>query len=297
LDVLFADREPTTRRLAVQLVEQSALQGTMSLGGLFVAVRGDRITGAILAEPAAGRGGSVFPPSCQKDEEDDSLDLVDAALEHLRQSGARWSYCLVPPNESQAIQRLVAGGFLVESEVVSMACPASGFGDSEPRDGLAFVSFRDELRDRMLSVVEQTYLDSRDCPSLSRLRSAADALESHRAAGPFEPRRWRFAVWNGQDVGCVLTAALHSEKSGILSYMGLVPSARGRGLGGALVREAQSIASRAGWHSLLLGVDLRNVPAIRLYEAAGFFRTDSHQLLLRSLIEGEARLNHSQTQP
>jgi ribosomal-protein-alanine N-acetyltransferase len=48
------------------------------------------------------------------------------------------------------------------------------------------------------------------------------------------------------------------------------PSAQGRGIGAALLRAAMADAAAAGASRMMLEVDCENVPARRLYEAAGF---------------------------
>ena len=52
-------------------------------------------------------------------------------------------------------------------------------------------------------------------------------------------------------------------------YLGLTPAARGCGLGRAVIERALSLA-RGCVPWLELAVDVRNTPALRLYEAAGF---------------------------
>ena len=77
-------------------------------------------------------------------------------------------------------------------------------------------------------------------------------------------------VARGVDVGCLLIADWPQNDQWELIYMGVVPEARGRGYGVAVVRQAQWLAGCAGRQRLVLAVDTANEPAMRVYAAAGF---------------------------
>lgn len=59
--------------------------------------------------------------------------------------------------------------------------------------------------------------------------------------------------------------------------MGLVPAARGRGLGQRLIEAALEAAFAAGMLRIALTVRSDNLPAIRLYERAGFVHEGVHR--------------------
>jgi ribosomal protein S18 acetylase RimI-like enzyme len=65
-----------------------------------------------------------------------------------------------------------------------------------------------------------------------------------------------------------------------ISYLGLVPEARGRGLGKELVRKALFEARAADALQLTLAVDERNWPARDLYQRMGFETFDSREVYL-----------------
>jgi ribosomal protein S18 acetylase RimI-like enzyme len=64
--------------------------------------------------------------------------------------------------------------------------------------------------------------------------------------------------------------------------MGVVPEARGQGLGISIVRHAQYLARAAGRERLVLAVDAANEPAIAVYAAAGFVCWDRRSVFLRA---------------
>ncbi len=56
----------------------------------------------------------------------------------------------------------------------------------------------------------------------------------------------------------------------VIHALGVHPAHKGRGFARELVRKAAETARRRGMHALRLDVLSDNVPAIRLYESAGF---------------------------
>lgn len=82
-------------------------------------------------------------------------------------------------------------------------------------------------------------------------------------------RRWTI---DGALSGIVLLA-FRGERAWVGGF-GVVPECRGRGLAHRYLEETLAIARAAGAASIELEVLVRNAPAIRLYERAGFRRID-----------------------
>jgi ribosomal protein S18 acetylase RimI-like enzyme len=62
-----------------------------------------------------------------------------------------------------------------------------------------------------------------------------------------------------------------------LTYIGVHPSARGKGVGGQLIHAFAEAARRAGYTSLVLSVETDNPAAIALYEKHGFIIRETFQ--------------------
>ena len=125
------------------------------------------------------------------------------------------------------------------------------------------------------SVLQATYVGSLDMPELEGARALDDILESHRAAGRFVAERWQLGRIPGKPeaAAVLLMAEVPGRDVWEVIYLGLTPAARGRGLGRAVLEHALGLArTRVPW--LELAVDLRNTPALRLYEATGFVARD-----------------------
>jgi len=120
------------------------------------------------------------------------------------------------------------------------------------------------------NVICQTYHDSLDCPELENLRDMEDVVQSHKAAGAFDPRWWKLMSHNGEPCGVLLLSLLPDSNSMELVYMGLTPAVRGKGLGQLLLHEATECSRQSGVSCLMLAVDCRNHFARKLYEQFDF---------------------------
>ena len=73
-----------------------------------------------------------------------------------------------------------------------------------------------------------------------------------------------------------------------LVYFGLVPAARGQGLGGRLLAKAELLARQQGRRRLIAAVDRQNLPALRLYAARGYIAIDQKSIFARFFGQSKA---------
>ncbi len=123
---------------------------------------------------------------------------------------------------------------------------------------------------RLAAVVEKTYIGSLDCPEVSGLRNVEETLTAYRLAGVWRADLWFIVRLQEQEIGCLLLGDRPTENCIELVYMGLLPEYRGHGFGSRLVEKAKSVTVHLGRSRLVAAVDIRNWPAIRVYEQAGF---------------------------
>lgn len=152
----------------------------------------------------------------------------------------------------------------------------------------------DELN-RFAAFVDQTYVETHDCPRLTEYRTALQTLRGYQASRAYAPDWWfRLAdPHSGENLGCLILAnhqrdhddpnAGNGDDVAEIVYMGLVPSARGRGLGSEIVRLAKQIAGREGASRIILAVDQRNRPANSIYHRAGLQAVLSETVWVKSL--------------
>jgi ribosomal protein S18 acetylase RimI-like enzyme len=141
---------------------------------------------------------------------------------------------------------------------------------------------------RLAQLVEATYRETLDCPSMNGVRSIEDVLAGYKASGRFAPQHWLLATHQGQDVGCLLLTDYPDQENFELVYMGIVPESRGRGWGVELARYAQWRAGQAGRQRLVLAVDALNRPALQAYQAVGFSPWDQRSVYLKILRDKNA---------
>ena len=197
--------------------------------------------------------------------------MIGSAADFALAGDARLIQTLLPPDSDATAYRLRAAGFQNSAELYFLVSPASAFPAEKPASELEFEAVADEwpvasgqwpettVSDRwgrLERMVEQTYVDTLDCPQLNGVRSIEEILEGYRAVGQFDPRRWLLVRDAGSDVGCLLLAE-HPRRIWELVYMGLAPAGRGRRWGLEIARHAQWLASQAGAEHLVLAVDGR----------------------------------------
>lgn len=91
---------------------------------------------------------------------------------------------------------------------------------------------------------------------------------------------WRIARWRGETVGVLLPTLWEGKRrEGTLSYIGILPAHRGRGLGRALHAAGLRLLAGAGAHRYVGSTDERNRAMARVFARNGC-RTESVQLYL-----------------
>jgi len=137
------------------------------------------------------------------------------------------------------------------------------------------------------AVIESTYEGTRDCPELNGFRTGRHALASHRLSGDFDPGLWRLYSQGGNSSGIALINP-HSDGPDSCSrsvweivYIGVARAFRNRGLGRQMLSDLLDTARAGGAAEVILGVDIRNEPAIRLYEQFGFQEYDRRRVHVR----------------
>jgi ribosomal protein S18 acetylase RimI-like enzyme len=231
------------------------------------------LVGAMIVRHLAGRVTSVGAPQIVPTAPPDTARrLVEQAAAAAIAHKSTIAQTLVEPNDRRAIAAFAAAGFhrVAELEYLVWDCGSGGepLGDAEPQ--IRWTPYSPALHRRFASLVERTYVESRDCPQLDGLRDIDDILSGYRATGEFSPERWLIASRDGRDVGCLLLADHPADDQWELVYLGVVPESRGHSLGMALTRHAQSATESASRARLVLAVDAANEPAIAVYAKAGF---------------------------
>ena len=257
-------------------VLDSVANGQLGANGLLEA-RGtatpDALFGVTWIQPQDGRVANLLTPIVTEPGGATHADriaheLLEAAVRIAVAGGARLVQALLEIDARTVADQLQRAGFRRIAELQYLVSSPEVFPTAPPAVDLQFEPWSAAANDRLESVVERSYIGTRDCPQLNGVRLTAEVLAGYRSVGPFDPQRWLLVRHSSQDVGCLLLTE-HPQKIWELAYMGLTPAARGHGWGLKLTRHGQWLARQAGASRFVLAVDATNTPALRIYTAAG----------------------------
>jgi ribosomal protein S18 acetylase RimI-like enzyme len=247
--------------------------------------RGEPIA-AQLAQAMPGRVAVVWPPQfdaadAQHREQVAAL-LFERLLRELPGCDVHLAQALLPHNDQAAGRLFAAGGFSHAADLLYLAADVKNH-EVPPRLPFEVEAFTPAANGRLARLLERTYVGTLDCPVIDGLRTTPDVIAGYQAVGEFRPELWRIARESARDIGCLLVNFHPDVRHAEIVYIGLVPEVRGRGWGQRLIELALWLARHANCDRVVLAVDAANAPAIRLYEAAGFFEFDRRAVWIRPL--------------
>jgi ribosomal protein S18 acetylase RimI-like enzyme len=295
LQLLFS-RFPIDEQLPrVQDALAAAERGSLSLEGLLLATESELPLGAALVMLQRDATALVWPPvlSCGSQNQIRTEDaLMQEVCRRIDAAGIRRSQSLLIPDDHVEETLLTRHGFAYGADVFFLARVFNRL-DSEinrvaPREntGLAQHSvnkqcFGEVNRTRFANVIEESYRNSLDCPHLKNFRDGADAIESHKLSGQFDPENWWIYSINGRDAGVLLLNGHPDQNSVELVYFGVVPEMRGMGLGKTMLRQGIQLASHRNYSAMFLAVDSENHYANSIYSEFGFAELARRRVMIR----------------
>ncbi|HLW68859.1 MAG TPA: GNAT family N-acetyltransferase [Gemmataceae bacterium] len=240
---------------------------------LLLAEEDDDIAGVMLVQALVGGTGIVWPPQLAPEARDRrALEdaLVQHALDWLRQNGAKLAQAVLFEDELICAAALERNGFTHPTQLWylrhELELPPELLCEPE---SLTFQSYADCDRALFQQTLWRSYEQTHDFPEVSGRRTIEEVVRGLQAVG-YHPEHWWLA-WSKQvPVGVLILSALPEADGWEISYVGVVPSARRRGIGRELVRKALFETKAMGGHEVVLSVDARNEPALKLYEKLGF---------------------------
>lgn len=285
------------RSARIEQFHESEQRGIVSLDNCLVCRRGSRIAGVLLLVSQSDGTMYVWPAETlgglhpQDDLEirralyEEAIRVVDAPEIWIGQS-------LLETDQTEQSQELAQHGFPRLTDLVFMNCSVPVLPEAaESADATCSEFWASEPFDKsangaeFAALVEQTYESTRDCPELNGTRDGWESLESHRQAGEYSPERWRLFRHEGQAAGLLLLTEHPPEAVWEVVYFGVGPRFRGMGFGKRVLEAGIDLAQANGIREIVLAVDVRNSPAMRLYEELNFTQFD------RRIVHARLRKN------
>ncbi|MEX1224551.1 MAG: GNAT family N-acetyltransferase [Pirellulales bacterium] len=283
MQLLLGDLPAADRARQANALAASVASLTNPFAGLFLATRNEQPLAACWAQVQPGRTGVLWRPHLSPAyPETATVELITRANDYFAQQGVTMAQALLSARDDQAAGTLSAAGYRHLTDLEYLVCLLRPKPFAEHRRQMEYEVYSDRNHARFCGVLERTYQHSLDCPELDGLRGIEDVLVGYRNTGVFHPSRWMILRQEDRDVGCLLLADHPDQDQWELVYLGIVPEARGHGLGFEAVCFATRLAYGARRYQMVLAVDSRNAPARGVYERAGFVEWDRRQVFLRT---------------
>jgi len=233
--------------------------------------RGLLVAAGLLASNPGRTAALAISPIQSREQASEMVALIQAMTHHALGAGnIDLIQYLAEPNDDLEIDVLKAAGFLDLAVLVSME--RNNSRNAKAPAAIAHVTLTSEaIADAdMLALLRETYVDSLDCPGLSKLRHEKDILDGHRRGGNFDQQLWSVMQINGVNAGVSIVNRTPAADCIEIAYFGLAQFARGKGFGAYLLDHTLFLAAKHCERSIMLAVDERNLPALRLYVSRGF---------------------------
>ena len=281
---LLFDRLPAGEQRASIVDVMKALNGgRIALHALLTAHVDGVIVGSILYMLQVDRTAFVWPPATSCEGSGPATDdaLLGEVIRRVEMADAWIGQCLIDLNRRQERQTLDRNGFRHLTDLRFLMRRLDDVpnerSDLAPNAGEALetIAYQPGVNDfRFARVIEQTYVETHDCPELEGTRTGEQALVSHRMSGEFDPTRWKLFRWRDQDAGVLLMNDHPEQAAWEVVYLGVVRDCRGNAIGRRMLAQGLAAARAAKRSAVLLAVDCRNEYAGKVYDDLGFRETD-----------------------
>jgi mycothiol synthase len=256
--------------------------GEINPEGIFVARGAGGLCGVQICVPLPGASGLFWLPKTYPADAALEDQLVHFALDWLGERGTKLAQAFLSPPEGPGGGSLLRCGF---REVTSLLFLEHALDriPSPPAPRLQLYTYVERNRLAFHATLLRTYEGTRDCPELNGVRTIEEIIAGHVGHGNFRPDRWWLALEGNRPVGVAMVSEAPDQDAWELSYLGVVPEARGRGLGRELAIHVLHSAQTSQASKLILAVDERNFPALQLYREVGFLSVGFREVYLKVL--------------
>lgn len=286
---LFAAGDPSQQEGLAEAIATAQRDADSAFDGLFLTA--DATAGACWVQRTAGNTAIVWPPAPRSAA---GPALLRAAAQYVDDQRIAVAQINAAESDSFDPEVMADVGFAQLARLLYLYADVSRAqdhaSDSTPR--CEFVAHADQDPSQLASLIEATYVGTLDCPALDGVRSTADVLAGYRVQGEYLPHHWyrvNTPGHHGRPSGVLILSSHPSTANWELVYMGVIPAARGQGLGRRIIDFALDVAARGGAERLVLAVDAANTHAVAAYRAAGFVEWDRRIVFARLATSATVR--------
>ncbi|MEW4486723.1 GNAT family N-acetyltransferase [Thalassoglobus sp. JC818] len=281
---LFKNPVGVARRRMLNWIISLAKNHPKLLSGLLVAGRTSEIEAAIWLYQLPGRQLNVWLPCFSRSiGETDQLNFLQQVSDRIAKSPSDLAWSTVKPDAAASISQLQFLGLKEVAELTRMFWQVS---ETKPvtNHNLSFVNYEHAKHQRRLvDILNRCEKDSLDCRKLHGTRKTEDMLEGHCFRESLTPSNWLILNEGGKDIGCLLLSRHNTQPEFEVVYLSIVPEARGRRLGSAMIHHAQKICIESNAKRIILTCDGCNLPAWNLYRTCGFEPDGTWKLFAKEL--------------
>ena len=273
LALLFSRHPADEHGLLIEELLESERAGEISLDGFRVALDAGVVVGTVLYVMQPDKTAFIWPPvvaSFTPDPQSVEDALLREVTDLISAASAWIGQCIVEPTEIQTRQAFSRNGFQFLTDLEFMNLDVSATAPSPVTKVRTAATFSPESYSRFANVIEASYVDTLDCPLLNNHRTIDEAINSHKMSGKFDATRWKVYEADGEDVGVLLLSEYPEQQAWEIVYLGIVPSARGRGYGREMLTAGINDAREQNATAMFLAVDCRNHVARNVYMNVGF---------------------------
>lgn len=278
---LYAHFPASERPTRIALAETLFRSGEIDVSEVLLAMHGRTVCGTGYVHVSAGAQASVWLPRVTPGWESDShaieTALAEAYRERLHARQVKVAQLLIDTEERNDCRALRQVGFQAITQITTLRRELRDPAGSPEAKVAVTLEPANAADSRIGSLLLTTYEGTLDCPELNGLRTADEIVAGYEDSGT---PRWYTIRFENADIGVVILTAGLQPGEIELSYVGLHPSARGRGLGRAAVKRVMEQARSASASTITVTVDVRNIPAIQLYESFGFREFETQDVYL-----------------
>ncbi len=294
--VLAGSRDRGRRYLA-----HLAAQGLHADAALALSDQDGRLHAAAVLTRHAGRTAmvSITAPRSEREAREWAA-LASAAHARAMSLDVDVLQALVEPTHRHTVALLELGGLRTIGTLAYLERPLSAplpAGQGTAVHGMRIAAWNPCERELLERLLEESYVDTRDCPGLAQMRRTSDILDGHMATGEHDPSMWWVMRDDHGPCGIALLSPVPGAQCVEVVYFGLSPRVRGRGLSRVLLAHAIDALVGRSERTVALACDEGNGAALRVYRSFGFSRRLSRVALVAATRPAPApatdRLVHS----